>query len=220
MPKLIIHHADGSQVKYGLNGKVFTVGRAENNDIVLAGGSASNYHAVLKVADSGDFTVTDLESTNHTRVNGRTVQNSPLRDGDTVLFGDTMAIYESEFAPAPATDEQPTQIYETAPPPAPAAPRSTVAVQPRAGSGLPPQGPGAPRPAFTPARPAAAGSSNYYSATDGCFAMAMVLFFGMLAFAGGVWVRHSHDHAGQSFATYIKDVMADRAKAQQATVEK
>jgi len=33
MPKIIIHHPDGTQVKYGLNGKAFTIGRAENNDI-------------------------------------------------------------------------------------------------------------------------------------------------------------------------------------------
>src|SRR5262245_36467404 len=64
MPKIILHHPDGTSVKYGLNGSVFTIGRAENNDIVLKDGSSSSSHAVLKLTDCGDFSVTDLESTN------------------------------------------------------------------------------------------------------------------------------------------------------------
>ena len=71
MPKIIIHHADGTSVKYGLNGPSFTIGRAEGNDIILPAGAASSHHAVLKLNETGDFTVTDLESTNKTKVNGR-----------------------------------------------------------------------------------------------------------------------------------------------------
>jgi hypothetical protein len=204
MPKLIIHHADGSQVKYGLNGKVFTIGRAQNNDIVLPDGSSSNYHAVLKVTDSGDFTVTDLDSTNHTRVHGRVTQSSQLKNGDTVHFGDTMAVYESEFQPVSVPEEPATQVYESNRPPA---------GRPQAHHGVVrPRGPGPAQP-YTVARPGGAGS-NYYTATDGCFAILLVGVLGLLAFAGGIWVRHSQDHKGQSFITFVQDVMADRAKAQ------
>jgi len=98
MPKLIITNPDGTTVKYGLYGESFTVGRAEGNDIVLPSGSSSNHHAVLKVSESGDFTVTDLDSTNHTRVNDEIVQSAPLRHGDTIHFGDVVAFYDSDIA--------------------------------------------------------------------------------------------------------------------------
>ena len=69
MPKILIHYPDGTTAKFGLNGKLFTIGRADNNDIVLRDGASSSYHAVLKLTDCGDFAVSDLESTNHTKVN-------------------------------------------------------------------------------------------------------------------------------------------------------
>ena len=76
MPKIIIHHPDGTSAKYGLNGPSFTIGRAEGNDILLPAGAASSHHAVMKLSETGDFTVTDLESTNKTKVNGRAIQTS------------------------------------------------------------------------------------------------------------------------------------------------
>ena len=85
MPKFLLHHPDGTSVKFGLNGQVFTIGRAENNDIVLRDGSSSSHHAVLKLTDCGDFSISDLESTNHTRVNGQIISSLTLMNGGTAL---------------------------------------------------------------------------------------------------------------------------------------
>lgn len=97
MPKISISHSSGAENKYGLEGKIFTIGRAPDNDIPLPDGSSSNYHAVLKLAESGDFSLSDLGSTNHTRVNGKRISSRELRNGDHILFGDTLAVYESEL---------------------------------------------------------------------------------------------------------------------------
>jgi pSer/pThr/pTyr-binding forkhead associated (FHA) protein len=196
MPKIIITNPDGSTVKYGLNGRNFTVGRAENNDIVLPGGSSSNHHAVLKQTESGDFAITDLDSTNHTRVNNIVVQSAVLRNGDSLMFGDIVAAYESEFV---ASDDQATQIYETRP-------------QAASAPAAPPKAAPAPVPnrAPVPIQRAAPQASGTYTATDGCFALILFGLLAAFAFVGGAWARHSQDHKGQSLSKWIKDVMAER----------
>lgn len=105
MPKITLSHSDGSEQKFSLQGKFFKVGRAPDNDIVLPDGASSNYHAVLKVTESGDFSVTDLGSTNHTKVNGKRVSTAQLHDGDRILFGDTLALYASEIRDEDDADE-------------------------------------------------------------------------------------------------------------------
>lgn len=105
MPKIRLCHADGSENKFGLAGKLFTIGRAADNDIVLPDGTSSNYHAVLKMTPSGDFSLTDLGSTNHTRVNGKRITTRDLRGGDRILFGDTLAFYESEISPPEGAED-------------------------------------------------------------------------------------------------------------------
>ena len=210
MPKLIITNPDGTTVKYGLNGRNFTIGRSENNDIVLPGGSSSNHHAVLKQSDSGDFVITDLDSTNKTRINQAVIQTSILRDGDAVLFGDIQAIYESEFTPA-VRDDQPTQIYE---------PQRPEPSQPRAAPGR--QAPGVHNPVpgrqpFPIARSApvqGGGGGQVYTATDGCFAIFLLAGLSLLSFAGGAWARHSQDHDGQSLFAWMRSVMAERQLAE------
>ncbi len=57
-----------------------TIGRSEDCDIVLNTSQVSKRHCRIRVADA--ITVEDLDSANGTFVNGRRIQNSPLRDGD------------------------------------------------------------------------------------------------------------------------------------------
>lgn len=107
MPKLIITNPDGTCAKYGLNRDNITIGRADDNDIILQSITCSNYHAVLKLSDGGDFTVLDLGSTNHTRVNQEITQSKLLRHGDKVRFGDVHASYESDVK----LDSPPTPAF-------------------------------------------------------------------------------------------------------------
>lgn len=98
MPKITIHHPDGEESHYELSKGLVSIGRGPDNDIVLPDGSSSGNHAIFKMTPTGDFSITDLGSTNHTKVNGKKVQTQELLDGDSVAFADTKASYQSEIS--------------------------------------------------------------------------------------------------------------------------
>jgi len=64
------------------------IGRAEQNDLVMADPRASRFHAEIERAPSG-YIIRDLESTNGTMVRGRKVNERLLEDGDTITIGET-----------------------------------------------------------------------------------------------------------------------------------
>lgn len=69
-----------------------TIGREEGNALRLNDERVSRFHAKIQ-ADDGDIILTDLDSTNGTRVNGQPVQIRRLRAGDQVLIGRTMLLF-------------------------------------------------------------------------------------------------------------------------------
>src|SRR3954454_21060301 len=81
------------QVLEGIDkGRVFrdlatpvTIGREEGNGLRLNDERVSRFHAKIQ-KDSDDIILTDLESTNGTRVNGSVVQIRRLRHGDRVCL--------------------------------------------------------------------------------------------------------------------------------------
>ena len=64
-----------------------TVGRAEDNDLVLADPEVSRHHARLE-PDGQSWRAVDLGSTNGTWVNGVRLNAAPIAVGDEVAFGD------------------------------------------------------------------------------------------------------------------------------------
>jgi FHA domain-containing protein len=74
--------------------ELMTIGRLAECDIVVNDSGASRRHAQIRTAD-GVSTVTDLGSTNGTKVNGRDVQSAPLSDGDRITVGATQIEYRS-----------------------------------------------------------------------------------------------------------------------------
>jgi pSer/pThr/pTyr-binding forkhead associated (FHA) protein len=69
-----------------------TIGREEGNVLRLNDERVSRYHAKVQSED-GDIILTDLDSTNGTRVNGTAVQIRRLRAGDQVSIGRTMLLF-------------------------------------------------------------------------------------------------------------------------------
>lgn len=65
-----------------------TLGRSSDNDIRVADTLASRRHARIDLQD-GVFVLTDLGSVNGTSVNGRRIQQQPLRDGDEIRIGNS-----------------------------------------------------------------------------------------------------------------------------------
>ena len=96
------------QVLYGWDGRpqVFTVskdvasiGRANDNDIVLNDFSVSRRHAFIKRED-GEWVIVDNQSTNGIRINDKAVPRAVVHDGDHVLIG-TFLLRFKEAADAP-----------------------------------------------------------------------------------------------------------------------
>lgn len=69
-----------------------TIGREEGNGLRLNDERVSRYHAKIQTED-GDVILTDLDSTNGTRVNGAPVQIRRLRAGDQLSIGRTMLLF-------------------------------------------------------------------------------------------------------------------------------
>jgi len=82
---------DGRRMSVG--SEALVIGRLPECDIVLADSNVSRRHAELRRKGDGVF-VTDLGSTNGTRVNGAPVREQLLASGDEVSVGSTRLIFE------------------------------------------------------------------------------------------------------------------------------
>ncbi|MBN9524249.1 FHA domain-containing protein [bacterium] len=69
-----------------------TIGREEGNGLRLNDERVSRYHAKIQIEDV-DIILTDLDSTNGTRVNGAAIQIRRLRPGDQVSIGRSMLLF-------------------------------------------------------------------------------------------------------------------------------
>jgi pSer/pThr/pTyr-binding forkhead associated (FHA) protein len=72
-----------------------TIGREEGNVLRLNDERVSRYHAKIQ-ADNNEIILTDLESTNGTRVNGNVVQIRRLRPGDRISVGRSLLLFGTE----------------------------------------------------------------------------------------------------------------------------
>jgi hypothetical protein len=72
-----------------------TVGREEGNQLRLNDERVSRFHAKVQ-QDGDDLILTDLESTNGTKVNGHVVQIRRLRFGDRITVGRSLLLFGSD----------------------------------------------------------------------------------------------------------------------------
>jgi FhaA, N-terminal domain/FHA domain len=87
--ELVLH--DGSRV--AIDDRPVVLGRMPDCDVVLADPNVSRRHAELRrVGDT--VVVTDLGSTNGTRVNGEAVRERALASGDEITVGSTTVVFE------------------------------------------------------------------------------------------------------------------------------
>jgi hypothetical protein len=85
---LVVHH-DGETRDVPLNKEVITIGRLADSDVVVDDKGASRRHAQIRTKD-GVSTLTDLGSTNGTKLNGQQIQSRTLEDGDRITVGTTL----------------------------------------------------------------------------------------------------------------------------------
>ncbi|MEO1991424.1 MAG: FHA domain-containing protein [Pirellulales bacterium] len=89
----ILHGADRGKAYGDLNTPV-TIGREEGNTIQLNDDRISRYHLKLQ-SDNDKIVLTDLESTNGTKVNGEEIQVRIIRDGDIIALGRSVLLVGS-----------------------------------------------------------------------------------------------------------------------------
>lgn len=126
--KLKISEPDGRTWDFPLEpGRVYTIGRSKENDVVLNDRRVSRKHAHI-VGTGGNFTIVDgyyengqlRRSVNHLYVNGSPVEEKSLLPGDSVTIGETVIRFE-DTAARPFIPEHQTGYSPVSAPPAPTA---------------------------------------------------------------------------------------------------
>lgn len=84
---------EGPAREIALDGSPVTIGRARDNGLVLGDARVSRHHARIS-GRRGALVLTDLGSTNGSRVNGLLVDEVVLGQGDRIVVGDTVLIIE------------------------------------------------------------------------------------------------------------------------------
>jgi hypothetical protein len=92
LPAASVVTADGERVVLGP--EPVTIGRLPESTIVVNDPNASRRHAEIRRVGN-DVVVVDLASTNGTRVNGATVTERQLSDGDQIVIGTTVLRFET-----------------------------------------------------------------------------------------------------------------------------
>ncbi|WP_028079282.1 FHA domain-containing protein [Solimonas soli] len=95
MGKLIVTDGSGQKQEFALVKERVSIGRHPDNDIALNDKAVSGRHAIIITILKDSF-LEDLDSTNGTQVNGRTISKHPLTHGDEITIGRNVLRYEAE----------------------------------------------------------------------------------------------------------------------------
>ena len=97
-----------------------SLGRQEDNDIVIQDRHVSSRHARLLRVSGGAFELVDLQSTCGTFVNGHQITSQVLKEGDRVRFGMVEGVFHTGAGRQEAA--QPAPAERKLPEPRPAMP--------------------------------------------------------------------------------------------------
>ncbi|MGD8594765.1 MAG: FHA domain-containing protein [Gammaproteobacteria bacterium] len=73
-----------------------TIGRASDNTIALEDTAVSSHHAKIVTLFHTSY-IEDLDSTNGTLINGKSVQKRTLRSGDVIALGNHQLLFQSDY---------------------------------------------------------------------------------------------------------------------------
>jgi pSer/pThr/pTyr-binding forkhead associated (FHA) protein len=105
MPKLVIREPGKPLREFQLEKGPYTLGRDEENDIVVSDETVSRKHARIKF-ENGSFIIEDLKSTSGVYVNRKKIEGEcKVNPGDDILIGSTEIAIEEE-----KTDDDKTKL--------------------------------------------------------------------------------------------------------------
>jgi pSer/pThr/pTyr-binding forkhead associated (FHA) protein len=112
MPTLVLKFKEKTVGKYHLEkGEALTIGRRENNDVVIENLAVSGHHAKIDSMDDG-FLLTDLKSKNGSFVNKQLVSSHWLKHGDVIDIGKHTLVFAYEEG-EPRPDDAPVGMDQT-----------------------------------------------------------------------------------------------------------
>ncbi|MCB1226699.1 MAG: FHA domain-containing protein [Verrucomicrobiales bacterium] len=89
---------EGATGEIELTAEQMSVGRADDNMIVIPDGSVSSHHGELLLTESG-WLFNDLGSTNGSKVNGEQVMQIPLASGMSFVLGSVDCVFVGDVTP-------------------------------------------------------------------------------------------------------------------------
>jgi len=113
MAKITIYIPEQDPMKVSFDQEEVTLGRAPDNDIIVAHESISGHHAKLQLAD-GAYQIIDLDSTNGLKVEDIETSSGPLSNGTKLTIGKVDAVFECED-PAAADDDDDNAVEDSEP---------------------------------------------------------------------------------------------------------
>ncbi|MCP4716083.1 MAG: FHA domain-containing protein, partial [Deltaproteobacteria bacterium] len=94
MPTIQVSASDGRMFTVPVQKETISIGRAQDNDIVLKDNTVSRNHARI-VSSAEGYVITDLGSFNSTKVNGAAIQSTVLNYDDRIEVGLNKLIFQS-----------------------------------------------------------------------------------------------------------------------------
>ncbi len=104
MPSLVVITTDGQRSDFQIGKEKITIGRNKDNDLILSDKTVSRHHAQITITKLGCL-LTDLESSNGTRVNENPIQRTLLRHDDKIRMGRSRLIFVTEKEQEPLPEE-------------------------------------------------------------------------------------------------------------------
>jgi len=92
MAQLFVRQGPKLGATYEVEGDEVSIGREKTNDVCLPHETISRFHARL-IFEDGAWSVTDLRSSNGTRVNGRKIERETLRHMDEIQCGEVVLLF-------------------------------------------------------------------------------------------------------------------------------
>ncbi len=114
MPEIVVKYEDKVIERIVTEKKRLTIGRTNDNDIVLENRGVSRKHAMIEFNNNAAVII-DNESLNGTFVNSRKISEEVLRDDDVITIGKYSLVYhrETTHTAEPVVDMEGTMVLNT-----------------------------------------------------------------------------------------------------------